>query len=140
MPNIANYYSNRGALDGYIESCRKKQEGLIETLNDITDWRLRMAIADGELPPPPNDIPIEELLWYCDWEGARLPYWRLLEDSKDTITAIQCGLTSVQKAARQYGRDFDENVVEQAQASAMGKEHGVFLAFDNPITTFNIGT
>ena len=47
MPNIANYYSNRGALDRYIDSCRKKQEGLIDALNEITDWRIRMAIADG---------------------------------------------------------------------------------------------
>jgi len=94
MPNIGKFHSNRGALDYYIESCRKKQEGLIDALNDITDWRLRMAIADGELPLPPAGIDIEELLYYCDWEGARLPHWRMLEDAKDTLVAFQCGLRS----------------------------------------------
>jgi capsid protein len=134
MPSISNYYSSRGAVDMYIESCRHKQRGLIETLNDITDWRLRMTIADGVLPPPPDRISIEDLLWYCDWEGARLPYWRLLEDSQASVTAVQCGLISAPYAARQYGRDFYENITEQDQARKAAKALDMTLIYDMPIT------
>jgi len=45
-PDLTNFYGSRGALDDYIDSCISKQEGLINALHEITDWRLRMAIAD----------------------------------------------------------------------------------------------
>ena len=140
MPNIANFYSNRGAVAAYIEACRLRQAGLLEALNEITDWRLAMAIANGELPPPPNGMDIEELLWWCDWEGARLPLWRLQEDAKGTLVALQTGLLSGQKIARQYGLDIDENFIEIAQELERAKALGVNLAYAMPVTTNNIGT
>jgi len=142
MPNIANFYSNKGAFHNYIEACREKQTGLIEALNEITDWRLRMAIADGEIPPPPNGMDIETMLWYCDWEGARMPMWQLFETAKDVLVAIQTGLVSAQKVDRQYGIDFEENLMEIADAIERAKELGVPLAFENAMgtnNTFNIG-
>ena len=142
MPNIANYYSNRGALDYYIESCKQKQKGLIEALNEITDWRIRMAIADGELPPPPCGMEIDTMLYYCEWDGVTLPMWRLFEDAKEALVAMQSGLISAKKINRQYGHDYAENVVEQQEAIQLAKELGVPLAFENPIginNTFNIG-
>ncbi|MCL2710453.1 MAG: phage portal protein [Planctomycetaceae bacterium] len=142
MPNIANFYSNRGALHYFIEACRMKQEGLTEALNEITDWRIRMAIADGELPPPPNGMDIDTMLWYCDWEGARLPMWQLLETAKEALVAIQTGLISNQKITRQYGIDLEEVLSETAQTMATAKDLGVPLAFENAIgtnNTFNIG-
>lgn len=139
MPNIANYYSNRGAFDHYIESCRVKQEALIESLNEITDWRLRIAIERGELPPPPKGMEMDELLWWCDWEGARLPFWRMLEDAKDSLVAYQCGILSPQKTTRQYGIDFAENITELAEALTLAQKHGVELSFEQPVTASNIG-
>jgi len=79
-PDLTNFYGSRGALDDYIDSCISKQEGLITALNEITDWRLRMAIIDGELPPPPNGMTVDDMLWYCEWVGTRLPIHRLAED------------------------------------------------------------
>ena len=62
------------------------------------------------------------------------------ELTEDGLTAIQCGLTSSKKSARLYGNDFDENIIETAEASRMAQEHGVFLAFTQPIASINIGT
>jgi capsid protein len=141
MPNIANFYSNKGAYEGYITSCQQKQRGLIEALNEITDWRIRMAISDGELPPPPNGMSIETMLWYCDWEGATLPLWHMLEGVKDLLVAFQCGAASPQKVSRLYGQDFHENLDDISDAIKRAKSLGVPLAFEQPITsnTFNFG-
>jgi len=139
MPNIANFYSNKGALASYIESCRLRQAGLLEALNEITDWRLAMAIANGELPPPPNGMDIEEMLWWCDWEGARMPLWKLQDDAKGALVAIQTGLLSGQKIGRQYGLDSDETYIEIAQELTRAKELGINLAYAAPITSNNMG-
>ena len=92
---------------------------------EITDWRLRMAIADGELPPPPNGMNVDDLLWYCDWVGTRIPIHRLVEDFKGYIGAGQAGYFSPQKVAGIYGQDFDENMDELAEAIKIAKERGI---------------
>lgn len=127
-----NYYGTRGALDNYIESCGKKQYGLMEALHEITDWRIRLAIMDGELPPPPGDMTVDELLWYCDWIGARMPFWRLIEDAKGYLVSMQSGLISPQKIDGMYGMDFDENLAEIKQARDRAKLANVQLAFMDP--------
>jgi capsid protein len=131
-----NYYGTRGALDNYIESCVNKQVGLIEALHEITDWRLRMAIIDGELPSPPNGMSVDEMLWYCDWIGARMPLWRLIEDAKGYLVAEQCGNISPQKVTGMYGMDFDENLSEIAEAVHTANTLGVNLPLSQQI---NIG-
>jgi capsid protein len=131
-----NYYGTRGALDNYIESCVAKQSELIEMLHEITDWRLRLAIMNGELPLPPKGMPIEEVLWNCDWIGARMPHWRLIEDAKGYLTAIQTGLLSPQQIAALYGNDFNEVIQQIAIAHKTAKELGVILATQSKL---NIG-
>jgi capsid protein len=131
-----NYYGTRGALDNYIESCNNKQASLIEMLHEVTDWRLRMAIVDGELPPPPAGMTIDEMLWYCDWIGARMPLWRLIEDAKGYLVAEQCGNISPQKVTGMYGMDFDENLEEIAMAIESAQKLGVNLPLNQPL---NIG-
>jgi capsid protein len=124
-PDLTNFYGSRGALDDYIDSCMNKQEGLINALHEITDWRLRMAIADGELPPPPNCMNVDDLLWYCDWVGTRIPIHRLIDDCKGFIAAGQAGYISPQKVAGIFGQDYDENMDELAETVRMANERGV---------------
>jgi capsid protein len=131
-----NYYGIKGAVDDYIEACNEKQEQLIDMLNEITDWRLRLAIADGELPLPPNGMSVEDMLWYCDWTGTRLPYWRMLEDAKDMLLSIQTGILSPQKITNMYGIDFDENLAEIRQAVEIARKLEVTLPYSQ---TLNIG-
>ncbi len=124
-----NYYGIRGAHDDYIESCQQKQRGLIDALHELTDWRLRMAVMDGELPPPPNGMSVDDLLWHCDWIGARLPLWRLIEDAKGYMIANDCGFLTPRKTTGLYGQDFDENLAEMAEVIAYAKTLNVPLPF-----------
>ena len=41
--------------------------------NSPVDWRLRMAIADGELPPPPNGMEVDDELDDVGSLGALIP-------------------------------------------------------------------
>jgi capsid protein len=132
----SNYYGSRGALDNYIESCVSKQDELIEFLHETTDWRLRMAMINGELPLPPKGLTVDDVLWYCDWIGARLPLWRLIDDAKGYLVAIQSGLLSPQEIAAMYGNDYDATINQIATANNLAKELGVIMAWNQPV---NIG-
>jgi len=132
-PDLTNFYGSRGALDDYIDSCVNKQEGLINALHEITDWRLRMAIADGELPPPPNGMSVDDMLWYCDWVGTRIPLHRLIDDAKGYIAAGQAGYVSPQKVAGIFGQDHDENLDELAEHINLCNERGI----PSPFTQIN---
>ncbi|MCL2306156.1 MAG: phage portal protein [Planctomycetaceae bacterium] len=134
--SATNFAGIRGAFDDYIDSCQRKQVGLIEALHEITDWRIRMAILDGELPPPPAGMSVDDVLWYCDWIGTRLPYYRILEDAKEMMIATQTGMLSPQKGAGMYGLDFDENLVEIAGALKTATNLNVPLPYAQ---TLNIG-
>lgn len=124
-----NYYGIRGAHDDYIESCQQKQRGLINVLHELTDWRLRNAILDGELPPPPDGMTVEELLWHCDWIGVRLPIWRLIDDAKGYMIANDCGFLTPRETTGLYGQDFDENLAEMSEIIKYAKTLDVPLPF-----------
>ena len=138
-PDLTNFYGSKGALDDYIDSCVNKQEGLINALHEITDWRLRMAIADGELPPPPNGMSVDELLWHCDWVGTRIPIHRLIEDYKGYVGAGLAGLVSPQKVASIFGMDYDENIAEIGEAIKTASDHKVHVPFAQPLNSMNFG-
>jgi capsid protein len=132
----SNYYGARGALDNYIESCKDKQDELIELLHNVTDWRLRIAILDGEIPLPPKGLTVDDVLWHCEWIGARLPLWRLIEDAKGYLVAIQTGLLSPQEISAMYGNDYAATIEQISIAKDLAKKWGVILAYDQPV---NIG-
>jgi hypothetical protein len=133
------FYGVRGELDGYIDSCKGKQRRLIEALNEITDWRIKMAILDGELPPPPGGMSVEELLWHCEWQGAGLPLWRLIEDTKGYVAAARSAFLSPQKICSMHGSDFEENLDELAEAEEMAAEKQIQPDFAVTLENVNIG-
>lgn len=134
-----NYYGIKGAVDDYIEACKEKQEPLIDMLNEITDWRLRLAILDDELPLPPNGMSVEEMLWHCEWTGTRLPYWRMLEDAKDMLIAIKIGVLSPQKITNMYGIDFSENIAQIQEAIEIAKQLEVSMPYGQDTDSINVG-
>ena len=133
-----NFYGSRGDLNNYIGSCQKRQIALKETLEEVTDWLLRLWVMDGFLELPDgwtvNDLEYE-------WRGAGIPYWRLIDDSKGYHKAIQNGLTNPQQVCMEHGTDYYENIDQIAAAKkyAQDRDVPVELAFAAPITSQHTG-
>ena len=138
-----NFYGSRGDLNNYIGSCQKRQIALKETLEEITDWLLRLWVMDGYLELP-DGMTVDDIEY--EWRGAGIPYWRLIDDSKGLQIAIQNGFTNPQQVCMEHGTDYYENIdeIEIARRYARGDAQNpraipVDVAFATPIETNNIG-
>ena len=87
--DITNYFGSRGALNHYLRSCQNKIADLTEALDEITQWRLGMAFAAGELELPAG-VKFEDLSWR--WVHRGMPWWNPEQEANGNIAAIQAGL------------------------------------------------
>ena len=125
--SVANFYGNKFAVSDYIESCRRKQTDLIEMLDEITDWRLREWVADGELELP-RGYTVDDVRY--EWIGATLPKWMLIDKVKEHLTAVACGFESPNTIAKSYGGNVWRNLEDMQEVFAYAKELGLNLAID----------
>jgi capsid protein len=132
-----NYYGNRGAFDNYIDGCKRKQTALLETMMEITDWRIRYAVARGQLPQPEDyGLTMDDVLWHCDWIGVTLPAWRLIEDAKGFLIADQAGYLSTKKICGLYGTRYNQNIDENKERQQYAGESGMEMPQNKDI---NVG-
>jgi capsid protein len=122
--SFTNFYGSRGALIQYLKSCRSKIQDLQELLDEITRWRLGMAVFDGELELP-RMMDFEELAW--EWVPDGVPWWDPAKEVSGHGMAIAAGLDNPQRVCRQSGTDFYQNIDLIAQANAYAKERGVAI-------------
>ena len=134
-----NFYGSRGGLIQYLKSCRSKQADLQEFLNEITRWRLGIAVADGELELP-RSIEFENLKW--EWVPDGVPWWDPAKEVAGHSAAIAAGLDNPQRVCRSVGTDFYDNIDLIAEANDYAASKGVQMilpgvstaqaAMDNP--------
>jgi capsid protein len=125
--SAANYYGQKGELDNYVDSCRKKQTDLLEFLSETTEWLVNGWWLNGELELPtgytPQDIEFE-------WAGASLPSWRLIDDAHGYATAIMSGLDSPKRIARAHKRNVWQNVKDLHDVLEEARRLGLNLSID----------
>lgn len=121
-----NFYGSRGALIQYLKSCKTKREDVADLLNEITRWRLGLAIADGDLILPPG-MTFDQLNWL--WVPDGVPWWDPQKEATGQGMSVGAGFTTPQRVCRENGTDFFENVDAIAEAQAYAKEKGVKLVF-----------
>ena len=119
-----NFYGSRGGLIQYLKSCRSKQADLQELLDEITKWRIGMAIADGELELP-RGFEFEQLNW--EWVPDGVPWWDPAKEVAGHASAIAAGLDNPQRVCRSVGTDFYDNIDLIAQANDYAKSKGVTM-------------
>ena len=106
-----NFFGSRAALTQYLTSARSKQADLIEFLNEITRWRLGMAVADGDLQ---LDIPFEEIRWR--WVHKGQPWaWDPVKEASGARMALEAGLDSMERVCMLNGTDPKDNIDELNQ-------------------------
>jgi capsid protein len=128
-----NYFGSRAALLIYLLSCDDKIRDLKQFQNDYLNWRLGIALEDGDITLPSGrefDFVKFEFI-----EGG-VPYWKPADEAKGTAMQIAMGLQSPRRAARELGRDFETILRETAEDIGFANALGVPLTFAES-TAFN---
>ena len=128
-----NYFGSRAALLIYLLSCDEKIRDLKQFQNEYLNWRLGIALEDGEISLPSGrefDFVKFEFI-----EGG-VPYWKPSDEAKGTAMQIAMGLQSPRRAARELGRDFETILRETAEDIGLADALGVPLKFADS-TAFN---
>lgn len=121
-----NFVGQLAALQLYRLSCIAKQADLIELLDNLTRWQMRIAIASGELAIPNRytvaTLPIE-------WRANGVPWWDLSKQMRGEALAIENGLKSPQQVHAEHGTDFYDVIDQIAEADKYAMENGIYLPY-----------
>ena len=108
--NFSNYSGSRQALLQYEQSAENRRRENRNLLNDLTMWRLKMAIDDGD--PDLAGVTLEELKW--EWVASALPWVDPLKEVTANIAAVANGFDSTVGVCKAQGKDAFEIAKEQA--------------------------
>jgi capsid protein len=116
--NFTNFSGQRQAWIQYDLSARNKRADNRDLLDEVTAWRVRLAIEDGELP----DFDVEAMPW--EWISVGVPWIDPLKEVQADVQAIGAGLSSRTRVLRERGLDFyevaDELKAEQEYLEKLG--------------------
>lgn len=124
--NFTNYSGARQALLQYELSAASKRADNIDLLDWLTEWRVALAIADGELPGiDPVDVRFE-------WVPKGTSWIDPLKEVQADIAAIGAGLSTRTRVLREQGLDasdiFAELAAEQKQLTDLGLPTSLVVA------------
>lgn len=126
--SFTNFYGSRGGLIQYQKSSRDRIEDLRDLQFRHADWRFTIGVADGDLELPSGKS-LDWLKNSYDFIPAGTPWWDPVKEVRGQAMAIACGLTSPQKACAEAGTDFNQNILEIADAMKFAEDNGVELKF-----------
>lgn len=127
----STYSSSKATLVQAHASIKRRQDALIEhILRPLWIWRIAMAVADGELPPPP-ECPETGLPDYDHVSWRRPPFdWIDVSDAIDVeIKEVRAGFRTRAECCAKRGLDFEDvlrkSAAEQAAIRRVAAEYGV---------------
>lgn len=120
-----NYSGARQALLLYKRSALIRQREVRDVLDRITRWKVRSWVADGRLILP-RSRELDSLRW--DWVPGGLGWVNPLQEVKAQAAAVDAGLTSRQRLAREQGEDWFEIADQLAQEQSYAREKGIALS------------
>lgn len=107
--DFTNYSGAREALLLYEQSCEWKRAQIVELLDWIISWRLKLAIIDGDI----EGVSIDELKW--NWVPAGIPWIDPLKEMTADSGLVQNGFsTTPEIIKKRTGRDYYDLLEEQA--------------------------
>lgn len=125
--SFTNFFGSRAAWLHYQRSCKPKSADLRELLDELTFWRLSLAILDNELVLP-GKMTLSDIQW--EWVPTGMPWWDPAKEINGDLLAIGAGLDNPQRIVKERGRgDFYDNVDRIAEAMDYATKKGVPLSF-----------
>jgi lambda family phage portal protein len=119
--NYTNYSGARQALNLYEQLCERKRKGVRQLLNNLTAWRLRLFIVDGELELPAGWT-LDDVKW--EWIPQALPWIDPQREANANATLLANNLASHQQLAKEQGLDWftimDQRKAEQDYITKLG--------------------
>jgi capsid protein len=123
-----NFYSSRGAWLIYERACQEKRDALIAVLNQITAWRMKLWVIDGDLKLP-RGMTLEDVAF--EWVPGGMPFWDPSKEMRGNLQAISAGLDNPQRITKESGLgDFYDNCRQIAKAQKFARDLGLSLSFD----------
>lgn len=120
--SFSTFYGSRGGLIQYKKSCKSKIEDNQETYDELTNWRVGMAIEDGELILPAGvDFPDVKFFWVPDG----VPWWDAEKEVRGAALAVAAGFDNFDRVCRSSGTNFKENVRLNKKALDFARGEGV---------------
>lgn len=125
--SFTNFFGSRAAWLHYQRSCKPKSADLRELLDELTFWRLSLAILDDELILP-GKMTLSDIQW--EWVPTGMPWWDPAKEINGDLLAIGAGLDNPQRIVKERGRgDFYDNVDRIKEAMEYAVKQGVPLSF-----------
>lgn len=123
-----NYSGARQALLQYEQSAEIKRADIRQMLNQITRWRLAMAVQQGDIVLP-SGFAFSNLKW--EWVHRGVPWIDPLKEVEGDIAAIGAGLRSPQQIAKERGFDAFDVIDQIAEWRQYAEAKGVKLGEQN---------
>lgn len=116
-----NYSGARQHLLQYEQSAKVRRTEHFEMRDEIIEWRVRMFVMDGELPP--EVLAPGRFNW--EWVAAALPWIDPLKEAQAKLLLLNANLESEINLAKAQGREFSDIVAERKLAAKMILDAGL---------------
>ena len=119
------FHSSRAAFNLYLKACRSKQEDLQQVLDQLTLWRLQLAIAEGQVQLPAG-MTIGNLRW--EWNPDGVQWWDKEAEIRGDAAAIAGGFEDWETVVKsRTGGDIYQHIDTIARVQDYAKAKGVSL-------------
>lgn len=124
--DFSNWFGQRASGIHMERAARSKRAELIEAMNEITRWRLGMALADGDIALPAG-WEFDDLVW--EWVPQAVGWFDPLKEAQGYRALIAAGLDSPKDICRANGKDWEQVLADRAEFEEVAKSLGVSLDF-----------
>jgi capsid protein len=124
--SFTNFYGSRGGLIQYIKSCKTKIADNREVLDELTKWRMGLAVEDDEIRLPSgwefDDIEFE-------WIPDGVPWWDPVKEVRGHAMAVAAGFSTFDRVVRETsGGDIFDNIEANAKVLEFARKMNYPLA------------
>lgn len=128
--SFTNFFGSKAALTLYLQSVREKRLDVLNLLNALTIWRLRLAIDDGDIFLPSSVQTFDDIKF--TWTPAGIP-WFDPRDVRGDIDAIKAGLKTRTEVRRErYGDDWRDVAAELADEEKLIEKLDLNVTMEAP--------